>query len=235
MAKVDYFNLADGYTLSLGDTFLIHGCKYEVTSRTNVYYCRSLDYHGNDTVFKLFNIKYPETDTWAKKFGKVNEGGCFPEFFDLADLTKFVKAIYEKPIFNIGDTVRVKKRTEKDDDYPFSFTDDMIKLEGKTFKIRETSIMFDTTYHNAKESIANGDINRYELREDEHCYKWHSSMLELVSHTETETSKEPTKEKGFLEKAIETIASAVGPDKNNLSDGQIIIKPIKKIKTTIKL
>lgn len=181
--EVNYYKLVDDhYILKEEDTLILYGIKYRVRRSTGGYFLRNSSTGDNAAVFKLFGMRYPETDEWAKQFGEVTEGGCFPEFRKLEDLTKCVIALYEKPLYKKGDKVRIAERKGDASDYPLVFVDAMTRLEGEVFEIESSHPMCRSSYTRAEEA-ARGDVHLYVLKGVFH--NWHSSMFTKVNEEQS--------------------------------------------------
>lgn len=231
MANVTYGDICKGKILKSGDTLLIHGVSYRVSD--SGYYLHETKRGDNSKVFDVLHVTQQEKIEWAEKFGSRGVG-IFPEIPTLAGLTAFVKEIYERSPYKVGDIVRIKKLGESDhtEDYPYSFTRSMSKdYEGKLLKIFmiEKSILFeDRRYHG-------GDPHQYSLcniETGENSYwSWHSSMFERA---EIQTNDEKQKEKSEgtdydIDKLMQT------PDRHTQEEKIVVNKPQKSIKTTIIL
>lgn len=90
-----------------------------------------------------------------------------------------MKPIKKEPLFNVGDIVRVVKRTGKESDYKYSYTDTMSGCEGQIFRVLRVY-----PDHNEDTCKISDDNAMYkigsvgDLQENE--FSWASSMLELV-------------------------------------------------------
>lgn len=81
-----------------------------------------------------------------------------------------------EPLFKVGEKVRIKKRTGKEDDYKYSFTNTMSRLAGEIFTIKEVEADYDVEV-----KVIPDDDALYTLLEDNNKMGWASSMLEKVS------------------------------------------------------
>lgn len=80
----------------------------------------------------------------------------------------------KKPLFKVGQIVRIKVREGKDDDYEYSFTDDMTKYSGRLCTIAEVDPNWSDRAHKYPDDRA-----RYDLKEHgPNGFNWASSMLE---------------------------------------------------------
>lgn len=77
----------------------------------------------------------------------------------------------KKPLFKVGQIVRIKVREGRDDDYKYSFTDGMIQFSGRLCTIAHVHPNCD----NRKRKYPDDDAG-YEL--EENGFHWASSMLE---------------------------------------------------------
>ena len=118
-----YSTLKVGSPLASGDTLLLHGIHYTVEGYGTRFFLSNKDGWDNSEVFRKLS-REKDKYAWAAQFGSTCSGD-FPEFKDLASLTKFVIAIYEKPEFKAGDYVTINERDGLASDYPASFVDDM--------------------------------------------------------------------------------------------------------------
>lgn len=80
-----------------------------------------------------------------------------------------------EPIFKVGDKVRVKRRVGNRSSYKYSFEDNMAKLVGKTFTIREVF-----PNHCRTKCVVPDDDALYCLKEVG-PYAWSSGMLEKIT------------------------------------------------------
>lgn len=233
MANVTYGDICKGKTLQLKDTLIIHGVPYKVIDSEGAYYLQETNHEGNSKVFEVLHVDTQETIKWAEKFGYTGTG-IFPEIPTLEKLTAFVKEIYERSPYKVGDIVRVKKLEESDypDNYPFSFTRSMSKDYGgklmKIFEIDKSTLFEDRRYHN-------GDPHQYSLCNigtgENSYWNWHSSMFEKA---ETQEDDEEQKEESMgsdydIDKPIPT------PDQYTQEEKIVVNEPQKSIKTTIIL
>lgn len=82
--------------------------------------------------------------------------------------------IEQKPLFKVGQIVRIKIREGRDSDYKYSFTDDMTRFSGRLCTIAKVHPNF-----NSDELKYPDDEARYELEEHgPNEFNWASSMLE---------------------------------------------------------
>lgn len=82
--------------------------------------------------------------------------------------------IEQKPLFKVGQIVRIKIREGRDNDYKYSFTDDMTRFSGRLCTIAEVSPNFVSGKFKYPDDEA-----RYKLKEHgPNNFTWASSMLE---------------------------------------------------------
>ena len=121
-----------------------------------------------------------------KPFTKIYCGGEFLEALNTLQNTlimkeKTMKTETKEPIFEKGQFVRIKKREGEDDDYKYSFTDDMTAFEGDICVI--TDVVPNNTSGERKQKDDNA---RYYLKghdkegDSPAAYTWASSMLEAA-------------------------------------------------------
>ena len=191
--NVIYKELKDGYILKKDDILVIHGIEYRVTdggSDGNLCWL-SASCPINSVIFDKLRIddKY----AFVNDICAVVSTGDFPEVGSYEDLTKVAIALYETPEFKVGDKVKVSHRVDDEDDYPYSFSDDMTKLEGKEFivkscRIGDYSFIGDFSFIGKAEKRLNEDPHIYGLK-DEGDFIWHSSMLEKVFESDKKSEK----------------------------------------------
>lgn len=191
--NVIYKELKDGYILKKDDILVIHGIEYRVTDGGSDGKCCWLTASGpiNSVIFDKLRIddKY----AFVNDICAVVDKGDFPEVGSYEDLTKVAIALYETPEFKVGDKVKVAHREDGEDDYPYSFTDDMTKLEGKEFivkscRIGDYSFIGDFSFIGKAEKRLNEDPHIYGLK-DEGDFIWHSSMLKKVSESDKKSEE----------------------------------------------
>lgn len=86
-----------------------------------------------------------------------------------------------KPIFKVGEKVRVKRRVGNNHDYKYSFEDNMARLAGNVFTISDVL----PNHCQTKFKIPD-DGALYHLKGINLYYAWASSMLEKVSETSSD-------------------------------------------------
>lgn len=169
MATINYGQLAnDGFSLSEGDLIRIHGIEYQVSRSdiTGKYYLNNTA-GNNDEVFhklRLGDSKYALARTYEPD---VDNSGCFPEFKNLNNLTKFVVWLVKTPLFKEGDKVKISK-FKGGETYPFGFNDGMQKHSGDVATI----------------SSVNDGLKNHSYCLKGICYTWSENQLELVSVAE---------------------------------------------------
>lgn len=77
------------------------------------------------------------------------------------------------PLFKVGQKVRIKKREGKDDDYKYSFVDDMANMAGQIVTVTEVMPAFS---HESRKYA--DDCAKYYI--DIGSWSWASSMLEPI-------------------------------------------------------
>ena len=173
-----YSTLKVGSPLASGDTLLLHGIHYTVEGYGTRFFLSNKDGWDNSEVFRKLS-REKDKYAWAAQFGSTCSGD-FPEFKDLASLTKFVIAIYEKPEFKAGDYVTINERDGLASDYPASFVDDMAGYSGKTFLVTDLSV----TESGDDRKFFNGDPHWYYLKTPSGYWTWHSSMFRKATEEE---------------------------------------------------
>ena len=91
----------------------------------------------------------------------------------------------KEPLFKVGQFVRIKKREGDEDDYKYSFTDDMAAFEGDICVINRVRPNFSP--HESKQSDDNalyGLSGHNKGNNDPSRYNWASSMLEAIESPE---------------------------------------------------
>lgn len=246
MANVTYWDLKRGHILDQGDTILIYGIHYTVTTGGGYYLYNTTG--RNDEVFVLLGMNDEQKKKWASKYG-YNYDGMFPEFKSRNDLTKFVIDIMQTPIVKPGDRVVIKPRVGVAGDYPFLYTDAMAELAGKSFIVDKVSESCNES--TAQRKYFNGDIHSYQLRDC--CFYWNSAHFDLKSIVRKSSMEETlarlaeeTKKKSALEmealslssisKMMKDYSAALSEDKEETSSKGIVLnKPKKHFKTKIVL
>lgn len=112
--------------------------------------------------------------------------------FELIEDIEIKKEKQNKPLFKVGDIVRIRKRKDDSDSYPFAFTDNMTVYENGIAVI--TSV--EENYYKPETYIIKGDGASYKIAfidgyDDEESqdekpqptnyYNWSSPMLEKVN------------------------------------------------------
>ena len=172
MAHINYSQLAkDGFSLGEGDFILIHGIEYEVCKSdiTGKYFLDNIT-GSNDAVFnklRLRDSKYALARVYEKD---IDNDGCFPEFKQLDNLTKFVLWLVKTPLFKVGDKIKISK-FKTGENYPFGFNDGMQKHSGDIATILRVN-----------DGVKN---HVYNLKGID--FSWSENQLELVSEAKTET------------------------------------------------
>jgi len=119
-----------------------------------------------------------------------------------------------KPLFKVGDTVRIKPRKGCSDDYRFAYSDSMTNYAGKL-----AQITFVTPTNSSYHYREIDDGHNYTLNIDEGCYNWASSMLEPMMIT-PDISNPNTSNPSVTSESTERI--------------NIKLKPVEKIKFNFK-
>lgn len=244
MARITYWDLKANEPLSKGDCLLIYGIDYSIAGTNWFLNNRRGD---NSAIFRMFGMSASEKMSWAKKFAKRGEvyDGDFPEFSNQQDFIDFIIAIYEKPLINKGDTIRVRERDGGEDDYPYVWVDGMLAYKGLTVKI--TNIFPASRWQCENKKCFNGDIYYYEIEGS--SYEWHSSMFELSSlnksiSQEVASIKIDSAMGRLVEDRPEVISfdlysktkeESISPKKEVSSEGIILNKPKKHFQTKIVL
>lgn len=204
--NVTYKDLEDGYILKDGDKITIHGAKHRVclSIPQEEYY---LNYEGvsnyaldedrtpdtlcNDFIFRLLHI--PNKESFVKDIaGKDFSGaGSFPQVKTLEALTEVAIALLEKPLYNVGDYVTVRKEI-KGHKYSLDFLGSMQELAGKTFYVKNIEKISDFS------KINNGEIYWYLLN---NAFYWDAAMI--MPATEEEKKSVNTSDKGEPEEKKE--------------------------------
>lgn len=91
-------------------------------------------------------------------------------------------------IFNVGDTVIVKKREKNKWDYKFAFTGEMAKLSGKIFTIESIYVNRDLGEYKVPDDNA-----LYILKEDRQRFNWSSGMLMKANEYSLKSNENVTK------------------------------------------
>jgi len=172
MATINYKQLVtDGFSLSEGDSILIHGITYEVrkSMATSKYFLENIAGYNGEVFrkFRLGDSKYSLARVYEKD---VRDSGDFPEFNYLDNLTKFVIWLIKTSLFQVGDKVRISK-CKTGEVYPFGFNDGMQKYSGDIATI----------------AYIEGGLRNHSYNLKEFGYSWSENQLELVSEAEAET------------------------------------------------
>lgn len=190
-----YFDLKNGRILEKGDVLNIHGLVYRVTDGTSDGKRCWLSISGvrNSVIFDKLRIddKY----AFVSDICTVVDKGDFPEVGSYEDLTKVVIALYEVPEFKVGDKVKVARREDKEGDYPWYFTDEMVALRDKVYTIKAVSVCGPSFSGKAYDRVRK-DPHCYHLDAEGSDFDWHSSMLEKVFESDKK-SEEPSKDVSF--------------------------------------
>ena len=195
-----YFDLKNGRILEKGDILNIHGIEYCVVDGCSEGKRCWLGVSGvrNSVIFDKLRIE--DKYDFVNDICAVVSTGDFPEVGSFEDLTKVAIALFQVPEFKVGDKVKVAYRKDGEDDYPWSFTDEMTSLQGKVYTIKRavmvTSPLSDFFGGMANERLSQ-DPSCYYLNADGRDFSWHSSMLEKVSESDKK-SEESSKEESFV-------------------------------------
>jgi len=191
-----YFKLIDGRILERDDILNIHGIKYRVATGTSEgKRCWLTSSVGNSFIFKKLGIE--DKAAFVRGICPIVNYGDFPEVGSYEDLTKVAIALYEVSEFKVGDKVKVDYREDDEDDYPWSFTNEMTSLQGRVYTIKEVVTVTSPTYGDKADERLSADPHCYHLDAEGREFDWHSSMLEKVSESDKK-SEEPSKEGSFV-------------------------------------
>lgn len=246
MANVTYWDLKKGFILDKGDTILIYGNHYTVSTGGGYYLFNATG--RNDAVFTLLGMNDEQKKKWASKYG-YNYDGMFPEFKSRNDLTKFVIDIIQTPIVKPGDRVVIKPKEGPQGEYPFLYTEAMAEFAGRQVTIE--AVAESCSEDSAKRAYFNGDIHSYRVREN--SFYWSSAHFDLkkiersvdVKETLARMAEE-TKKRSALEMEALSLDSLMSiwkgcpevsyEDKEETSSKGIVLnKPKKHFKTKIVL
>ena len=183
--EVTYKDLYHGYILQDDDTIVISDITHSVNGVH--WFLVNMDGGSYSEIFNLLHISNEEKEILAKSTGGCRNCQCaFPEFEDAEHLTLFVKELFKRSPYRVGDIVQITKRTRDRDTYPYSYTREMTEYTGRSFKIKSIEQshpdLFPSVYWN-------GDYHKYNLESIEgngNPYNWHSTMFTRVSQAKDE-------------------------------------------------
>ena len=192
-----YFDLIDGRILEKYDILNIHGIKYSVSDGGSDSKRCWLTASGvrNSIIFEKLGIK--DKVAFVTSICPIVSKGDFPEVCSFEDLTKVAIALFQVSEFKKGDKVKVVHREDDEDDYPWSFTDEMTALGDKIYTIKKVELIINPQSGKANERLSE-DPFCYYLDTGSRDFQWHSSMLEKVSESDKkseESSKEESSSK----------------------------------------
>lgn len=180
MATVTYYDLKKkGRILQAEDLLTLHGIQYKVVQPAYQYWLSTTGESAgmcNSIIFDTLNLD--KSEFLSKLFGDSSSyEGDFPAMDSAEKLTKLVIALYEQPMFQPGDEIKIAAYKENIV-YPFGFTDGMRKCSGNQYIVKEVS----TGHEN----------HSYSLKGIGFC--WSENQLILVNRA-SEVSKDTVKEK----------------------------------------
>lgn len=179
---VTYKLLKGGYILQTKDKLCIHGIEYCVKADYGLFYLDNLNYSGNDKIFGVLGIK--DKYGYAEQFGsKTSDGGDFPFFRSLADLTKCVISLYEEPELKVGDLVYVLPRLSSGHT-PVIYCDEMTRFSESVHVVKHILSRSETMFCDGKD---NGDPHSYTL--DACGYSWTTHMIRKATAEEIRDAK----------------------------------------------
>lgn len=198
--NVTYKDLKKGYILKDRDEIVIHGAKHRamLSDANNEYYLNyegvsndALDYERtpdtscNDFIFQLLHISDKNSfvkDIAGEDFSGV---GSFPQVKTLEALTKVAIALLEKPLYNVGDYVTVRKEIEGHE-YSLTYWDFMKVFVGKTLAVTK----IEPKLGNALYTDSDGEIYLYELADN---FVWDIAMIMPATEEEKKSLDVPDK------------------------------------------
>lgn len=139
MATVTYYDLKKkGRILQAEDLLTLHGIQYKVVQPAFHYWLSTTGESAgmcNSIIFDTLNLD--KSEFLSKLFGDSSSyEGDFPAMDSAKKLTKLVIALYEQPMFQPGDTIKIANYKEGTD-YPFGFTGSMKKYSGDQYFVKD--------------------------------------------------------------------------------------------------